>query len=102
MSDKLVQARVIGEVKPEETAVLAEMSLTASDAVRILLAKLAREKMMPRELFVPDETTRAAIQEARTGQVETATLDEILCGGLNLPRRHPEKPTDRSFWSRRA
>lgn len=77
MSNEIVQARVNGEIKAEAAAVLADMGLTVSDAVRILLTKVAREKTMPLELFTPNETTLAAMEEARTGKVEPVTLDEI-------------------------
>ena len=74
---QLVQARVDGEIKAQATAALADMGLTVSDAVRILLTKVAREKTMPQALFTPNETTLAAMEDARTGKVETVTLDEI-------------------------
>lgn len=77
MSNELVQARVNGEIKAEAAAVLADMGLTVSDAVRILLTKVAREKIMPLELFSPNETTLAAMEDARTGKVEPVTIDEI-------------------------
>lgn len=77
MSKELVQARVNGEIKAEAAAVLADMGLTVSDAVRILLTKVAREKSMPLELFIPNETTLEAMEDARTGKVEPVTLDEI-------------------------
>lgn len=77
MSKELVQARVNGEIKAEAAAVLAGMGLTVSDAVRILLTKVAREKIMPLELFTPNETTLAAMEDARTGKVEPVTLEEI-------------------------
>jgi len=63
--NQLVQARVDGEVKAQATAALAEMGLTVSDAIRILLTKVAREKTIPLELFTPNETTLAAMEEAR-------------------------------------
>lgn len=75
--NELVQARVNGEIKAEAAAVLADMGLTVSDAVRILLTKVAREKIMPLELFTPNEMTLAAMEDARTGKVEPVTLDEI-------------------------
>jgi len=75
--NQLVQARVSGEVKAQATAALADMGLTVSDAVRILLTRVAREKRMPLELLTPNETTLAAMEDARTGKVETVTIDEI-------------------------
>ena len=63
--NQLVQARVDGEIKAQAAVALADMGLTVSDAVRILLAKIAREKMMPLELMTPNAETRAAMEEAR-------------------------------------
>jgi len=74
---QVVQARVDGAVKAQATAALADMGLTVSDAVRILLTKVAREKTMPLELFTPNAETLAAMEDARMGRVETVTLDEI-------------------------
>lgn len=59
MPNQLVQARVNGEIKAEATVVLADMGLTVSDAVRMLLTKLAREKTMPRDLLTFSEGTQA-------------------------------------------
>ena len=63
--NQLVQARVSGEVKAQATAALAEMGLTVSDAVRILLTRVAREKRMPLELLTPNAITISAMEEAR-------------------------------------
>ena len=65
--NQVVQARINGEVKAQAAAVLAGMGLSVSDAVRMLLTKVAREKMLPPELFVPNETTLAAMEEAQKG-----------------------------------
>ncbi len=65
--NQVVQARINGEVKAQAAAVLAGMGLSVSDAVRMLLTKVAREKTLPPELFVPNETTLAAMEEARKG-----------------------------------
>jgi len=43
------------------------MGLTLSDAARILLTRVAREKMMPLELMTPSAETLAAMEDARTG-----------------------------------
>ena len=62
---KLVQARIDGETKEEAAAVLAAMGLTLSDAVRLLIIRIAREKALPFEPLIPNETTIAAMREAR-------------------------------------
>ncbi|WP_445497235.1 type II toxin-antitoxin system RelB/DinJ family antitoxin [Photorhabdus sp. SF281] len=43
------------------------MGLTVSDAVRMMLTRVAREKVLPFEPLVPNETTIAAMQDARKG-----------------------------------
>lgn len=68
-ANALVQARIDQEVKDEAATVLAAMGLTVSDAVRLLLIKVAREKALPFEPFVPNETTVAAMREARAGKL---------------------------------
>jgi DNA-damage-inducible protein J len=65
MANQLVQARIDGEIKAQATAALAAMGLTVSDAIRILLTRVAREKSMPPELLIPNATTIAAMEEAR-------------------------------------
>lgn len=75
--NQLVQARISGEVKEQATAALAAVGLTVSDAVRILLTRVAQEKIMPFDLFIPNRSTIAAIEDARKEKLETVTLDEI-------------------------
>ncbi|MVA24768.1 type II toxin-antitoxin system RelB/DinJ family antitoxin [Agrobacterium vitis] len=77
VANQLVQARIDGEIKAEATVVLAAMGLTVSDAVRLLLTKVAQEKALPFEPLIPNETTIAAMREARVGKVETVTLDDL-------------------------
>jgi DNA-damage-inducible protein J len=78
--NQLVQARVNGEVKAQATAALADMGLTVSDAVRILLTKIAREKTMPLELLTPNATTFAAFEEAknRSNLPRFNTIEELM------------------------
>ena len=65
MPNHLVQARIDKAVKEEATAVLAAMGLTVSDAVRLLLTKVAHEKALPFAPLVPDAATIEAMKEAR-------------------------------------
>lgn len=66
-ANQLVQARVDGAVKEEAAAVLAAMGLTVSDAVRLLLTKVAQEKALPFAPLVPNAATIEAMKEARRG-----------------------------------
>ena len=74
-SNALVQTRIDKEVKEEATTVLAAMGLTVSQAVRLLLTRIAHDKALPFEPLIPNDTTIAAMREARanrTAKVETA------------------------------
>jgi DNA-damage-inducible protein J len=50
-SNALVQTRIDAEIKERATAVLENMGLTVSDAVRILLTRTANEGALPFELI---------------------------------------------------
>lgn len=65
----LVQAQIDQEVKEEATMVLATMGLTVSDAIRLLLTRVAEEKALPFAPLVPNDETIAAIEEARVGHL---------------------------------
>lgn len=81
--NQLVQARVDGEIKAQATAALADMGLTVSDAVRILLTRVAKEKGMPLALMTPNTITLAALEEARVGNLPRVRSVEALFEELN-------------------
>jgi DNA-damage-inducible protein J len=64
----VLRARISEEVKNEAAAVLAGMGLTVSDACRIFLTKVAREKALPFELNTPNRDTIEAMQELDEGR----------------------------------
>lgn len=63
-ADSIVRARIDTATKKEATAVLAGMGLTLSDAVRLLLVKVAKEKTLPFDVR-PNAETITAMEEAR-------------------------------------
>lgn len=81
--NQLVQARVNGEIKAQATAALADMGLTVSDAVRILLTRVAKEKGMPLALMQPNATTLAALKEAEERSLPRFDSIEALMADLN-------------------
>ncbi len=83
MANQLVQARVDKNTKDEATAVLAAMGLTVSDAVRLLLTRVAREKALPFAPLVPNAETIAAMREARAGKLPQFESVESLLGDLH-------------------
>lgn len=62
--DSIVRARIDAATKQEATQVLAGMGLTLSDAVRLMLVKVAKEKTLPFDPR-PNAETIAAMEEAR-------------------------------------
>jgi len=74
-----VRARISHDVKVEATAVLAAMGLSVSDALRMLLTRVAREKRLPTELFVPNEETIAAMRDAIEGRtVKVGSVNDLM------------------------
>jgi DNA-damage-inducible protein J len=76
-ANALVQTRIDGKIKREATVVLEAIGLTVSDAVRLMLTRVAREKALPFEPLVPNKETIAAMKEAHGGILETVTLDDL-------------------------
>ena len=76
--NQIVQARINSEIKKEAAIVLAAMGLSVSDAVRMLLTKIAYEQELPFNPLIPNSKTIAAIREARAGNLpQVKTLAEL-------------------------
>ncbi len=77
----VVRARIDQKTKEEAEAVLAEIGLTLSDAVRLMMIRIAREGAMPFNPLVPNDETIAAMREARAGKLEkvgSGSIDDLL------------------------
>ena len=66
-SDTVVRARIDGQAKERAAKVLADMGLSVSDAIRLLLIRVAAERALPFEIKVPNAETRAAMAELEKG-----------------------------------
>jgi DNA-damage-inducible protein J len=82
-TDTVVRARIDGHVKEEATSVLNKMGLSVSDAIRMLLIRVAREKALPFDVRIPNAETAAAIEEARQGKLESFNSVGELMKDLN-------------------
>lgn len=82
MPNQLVQARIDPAVKEEAATVLAAVGLTVSDALRLLLIKVAQEKALPFAPLVPNAATIEAMREARRGDLRQAASVEDLFNDL--------------------
>ena len=85
-ANQLVQARINGAIKEEAAAVLAAMGLTLSDAVRLLLTRVAREKALPFAPLIPNTVTIEAMKEARKGDMSRFDSVDALMDELRAPR----------------
>ena len=81
--NSVVRARIKGSLKKEAAAVLAAMGLTVSDAFRLLIVRVARDKALPFEPLVPNEKTIAAIKAARRGELKKAANSRKLVEQLD-------------------
>ncbi|SFC17837.1 DNA-damage-inducible protein J [Polaromonas sp. OV174] len=79
----VVRARIDEHIKDEAAIVLAAMGLTVSDAFRIMLTRIAREKQLPFEPLVPNAETIAAMKEARSGKLKSFNSVNDLMADLN-------------------
>ena len=82
-ANELVQARIDGGIKKEAAAVLATIGLTVSDAVRLMLTRVAREHALPFDPLIPNLATVAAMKEARAGNLPRAKSIEELKTALH-------------------
>lgn len=65
----VVRARIDPNLKREATAVLSEMGLSVSDAIRMMLLRVAAEHALPFDVRTPNKETERALHAARTGDV---------------------------------
>jgi DNA-damage-inducible protein J len=82
-TSSMVHIRVNSEVKDRASKALATMGLTVSDAVRILLTRIAAEKAMPFEVRVPNRETLAAMEAGERGEVTRAASVAAMMAELN-------------------
>jgi len=79
----MVHVRIDKRVKAQATKTLASMGLSVSDAVRVLLTRVAAEKALPYEVKVPNAETAAAMKKARKGGLRSFDSVRDLMADLN-------------------
>ena len=87
---EMVHVRIDKRTKARAAKALAAMGLSVSDAVRVLLTRVAAEKSLPFEVKAPNAST--ARGDAGGSQGWTASVPQCLrldgrleCGGLSEP-----------------
>lgn len=84
-ADTYVRARIDSDTKERASDALEAMGLSISDAIRILMLRVADEKKLPFDLKVPNATTRKAIAELEAGKGKRVKTVKSLMADLNAP-----------------
>ena len=82
--DSDVRARIDGETKARATEALKAMGLTVSDAIRLLLRRVADEKRLPFAVEVPNRATLEAMAELDGGAGQRFVSSEELFRDLDI------------------
>jgi len=80
---EMIHVRINKRIKTQAAQTLKAMGLSVSDAVRVLLTRVAAEKALPFEVKVPNAATAAAMQEARKGGLRSFDSVPDLMSDLN-------------------
>jgi len=80
-----VRARIDETLKVEAAAVLADMGLTVSDVVRIVLTRVAKDKALPFEMRIPNKLTAETLAKSERGEdIHHAKDADDLFGQLGI------------------
>jgi DNA-damage-inducible protein J len=75
----MVHVRLDERVKARAEKALAAMGLSVSDAVRVLLTRVAVEKALPFEVRVPNAKTREAMAEPKKAKLKKfSSVDAMM------------------------
>ena len=78
-ADTYVRARIDSETKARASDALAAMGLSVSDAIRLLMLRIADEHRLPFEIKAPSASSRQALAESEAGKVQRfATVDDLM------------------------
>ena len=82
-ADTYVRARIDTDTKERAADALGAMGLSISDAIRLLMLRVADERRLPFDVKVPNATTRKAIAELEAGKGKRLTSVEALMADLH-------------------
>ncbi len=83
-SDTVVRARIDSDTKARATEALHAMGLSVSDAIRLMLLRVANEKQLPFAVQVPNPTTVKAMKELNEGKGRRFVGTEELFRDLDI------------------
>lgn len=83
MTTTMVHIRVDKQIKINAARTLASMGLSMSDAVRMMLIRIATENALPFDVRVPNDKTIMAMNELEEGGGKNFNNIEDLMADLN-------------------
>lgn len=79
VTDTYVRARIDAKTKERASEALESMGLSISDAIRLLMLRVADERRLPFEVKAPNAVTRKAIAELEAGKgTRFASVDALM------------------------
>ncbi|AHE99675.1 type II toxin-antitoxin system RelB/DinJ family antitoxin [Thioalkalivibrio paradoxus] len=83
-ADTVVRARIDSETKKRATAALEAMGLSVSDAIRLLMLRIADEQRLPFTVQVPNALTAKALEDLESGKGKRFDSAEELFKDLGI------------------
>ena len=83
-SDSVVRARIDSDTKARATVALDAMGLSVSDAIRLLMFRIADEQRLPFSVQVPNAKTVKAMDELEAGQGKRFNNEQDMFDDLGL------------------
>ena len=78
-----VRARIDSSTKDRAADALEAMGLSISDAIRLLMLRIADEKRLPFEVRIPNAETKKAINELESGKGKRFNSVQALMDDLH-------------------
>ena len=79
LADTYVRARIDTATKERAAEALKAMGLSISDAIRLLMLRIADERRLPFDVKVPNAATREAMAELEAGKGKrVASVDDLM------------------------
>jgi DNA-damage-inducible protein J len=83
-ASEIVRARIDASTKKRATAALQAMGLSMSDAIRLLMLRVADEKRLPFDVKAPNAGTRRAMRQLAAGKGKHYASREAMFKDLGL------------------
>ena len=82
-TETVVRARIDPQIKRDAHLILSGLGLSMSDAIRMLLHRIAAERALPFEVRLPNTATRQALEEAEGDDLAEFDTVEALMADLS-------------------